>query len=126
MKIYKSLQTNLINTRKQTKGEKGNRWLQIKERQGRQQASWNSRLQNVPASMCAHKFSIPNKLIHFCNNARSVSEWVCATKERTAGDPKQEAGRKLGCGLGGGDGPGRSASIVFQGHSSGVWSSFWP
>lgn len=58
---------------------------------------------NVPASMCAHEFSILNKLI--CNNAESISEWVCTAKERIAG-------RKLGCGLGGGDGPRRSASIA--------------
>lgn len=110
-----------FNQHKETdKGARGgNRWLQIKERQGRQQTSRNSRLQNVPANMCAHEFSIPNKLIHLCNNAKPVGECSKGKNSR-----RSQAGRKLGCGLGGGDGPWRSASIALQGHSSGVWSSF--
>lgn len=68
------------------------------KRQGRQQASWNSRLHNVPASMCAHEFGILNKLI--CNNAKSISECVCTAKERIAGDPKQEGSWAVALGEG--------------------------
>lgn len=68
------------------------------KRQGGQQASWNSRLHNVPASVCAHDFSIPNKLI--CNNAKPVSEQVGTAKERIAGDPVQEGSWAVALGEG--------------------------
>lgn len=52
------------------------------------------------------------------------SEWVHIAKERIAGEPRQEGSWAVA--LGEGTDPWTSANTALQGHSSGVWSSFWP
>lgn len=63
-----------FNQHKETnqRGERENRWLQIKERQGGHQASWDSGLQMVSACARAHEFSIPDKLIRLCDNEMAI------------------------------------------------------
>lgn len=73
MKIYKSLQTNLINTRKQTKEGKREQVVTNKREAGEASSllgPWAADCQC--ARPRARDFSIPNKLIRLCNNEKSV------------------------------------------------------